>query len=64
MPLVSLRKSFRALLLLLFPMVPSYLAIGQTLATIIAPANGSTNVDPGAPFSWNSVTDAQAYYIG
>ena len=63
MPLVSLRKSFTALLLLLFLMVPSYLAIGQTLATIIAPADGATNVDPGAPFSWNSVTDAQAYYI-
>src|SRR5690242_1981897 len=33
------------------------------LATIIAPADGATNVDPGAPFSWNTVGSAQAYYV-
>ena len=37
---------------------------GQTtLATIITPANGATNVDPGAAFVWNQVSDAQGYYI-
>jgi len=35
----------------------------QTLATVIAPANGATNVDPGAPISWNAVSSAQAYYV-
>jgi hypothetical protein len=33
------------------------------LATIITPANGATNVDPGTAFTWNKVSDAQAYYI-
>ena len=34
-----------------------------TLATIITPANGATNVSPGTAFTWNQVSDAQAYYI-
>jgi hypothetical protein len=36
---------------------------GQTLTTMIAPADGASNVDPGASFSWTSVSDAQAYYV-
>jgi hypothetical protein len=35
----------------------------QTLATIITPANGATNVNPNTAFTWNQVSDAQAYYI-
>lgn len=38
-------------------------AQAQVLATIASPANGATNVDPAAGFSWNSVSDAQAYYL-
>lgn len=43
--------------------LPAGLAAAQTLATLIAPANGATNVDPGAPFSWNTVSNADAYYV-
>ena len=35
-------------------------AQSQTLATMTAPANGATNVDPSAAFSWNGVSGAQA----
>ena len=38
-----------------------FTAQAQVLATVIAPANGATNVDPGAAISWNAVSDAQAY---
>jgi len=40
-----------------------FTAQAQVLATVIAPANGATNVDPGAAISWNAVSDAQAYYV-
>lgn len=42
---------------------PSAAPGAQTLATLIAPVNGATNVDPGAPFSWNTVAGANAYYV-
>jgi hypothetical protein len=35
----------------------------QTPATMIAPADGATQVDPSAPFSWTAVSGAQAYYL-
>jgi hypothetical protein len=39
---------------------------GTGLAHLITPANGAVNVDPGAPFTWNAVSDAQVYdaYVG
>jgi hypothetical protein len=39
---------------------------GQTLATIITPANGATNVNPSAPITWSAVSGVQAYtlYLG
>ena len=44
-------------------LLQAFTAQAQVLATVIAPANGATNVDPGAPISWNAVSDAQAYYV-
>ena len=44
-------------------MLASLPAQCQTLATVIAPANAATNVDPGAAFSWNPASSAQAYYV-
>lgn len=37
---------------------------GTGLAHLIQPANGAINVDPGASFIWNSVSNAQAYSLG
>ncbi|PYV77081.1 MAG: hypothetical protein DMG96_12260 [Acidobacteria bacterium] len=36
---------------------------GTGLAHLITPANGATNVVPGSTFTWNSVSNAQAYYL-
>ncbi len=52
-----------AFALLGFALFQGFTAQAQILATVIAPANGATNVDPGAAISWNAVSDAQAYYV-
>src|SRR5437867_13369953 len=36
---------------------------GTGLAHLITPANGATNVVPGSTFTWNSVSNVQAYYL-
>jgi len=59
---VEVRQAQR-LALVLAVILYAITAQGQTLATVIAPANGATNVDPGAPISWNAVSGAQAYYV-
>ena len=41
----------------------SGVAQAQTLATMTNPANGATNVNPNAPFTWTSVASAQGYYL-
>src|ERR1700730_3704880 len=69
--IANLRRTWCSLLLvpaIAFLLVLMHMALpngvaGQTLATIISPANGATNVDPLAPFTWNSVSDAPAYYV-
>src|SRR5438094_981367 len=43
--------------------VSSTRAEAQALATIITPPNAATNVDPGAPLTWNSVSGSQGYYV-
>ena len=48
---------------LMFALFLPISARAQTLATIVNPANGATNVDPGAPFTWNPVSGAQGYYV-
>jgi hypothetical protein len=51
------------LALLALTFVSAHSVNAQTLATIITPANGATNVNPNTAFTWNQVSDAQAYYI-
>lgn len=41
----------------------SIFSTGPQVAHLITPGEGATNVDPFASFSWNSVPDAQAYYL-
>jgi hypothetical protein len=58
--MVVTRNSLKLAVILCSFLAPAY---AQTLATMASPANGATNVDPGAPFSWNTVASAQAYYV-
>ena len=60
-------RSIRFRTTLFLPLVASAsLAVAQVqIATLIAPANGASNVDPTFPivFVWTSVSDEQAYYL-
>jgi hypothetical protein len=57
------RRFFLPVLASILLAVMSVPAGAQTLATMIFPTNGATINPTGNTFSWNSVSDGQAYYL-